>query len=266
MMIPDICPLLFQSRVSSEVAAGRRELNGVFMQQCDVTTLCAADLNPCGWDSSGKCPCTTPNIAKPLCGWWEKGWLGGSMFALCNSVLCNSIVLQLCSTTQPWTRLDSIRSTCLAQQCKNVQLCFYYKLLSLTGLLQPSQVCISNTSTARRQFSVHLIKAAGSLEADVWKMGRLVPESLFVEILHHSNDNRFIYIIGSWRQRNTAWQPGFFSEMYCLAYSTNRSQPGCRGIATLQVPSRWIPAWQPQFSLSILSEEDPWDEDGIVPG
>lgn len=48
----------------------------------------------------------------------------------------------------------------------------------------------------------------------------LVPESVFVVLLYHSNYNQFIHIIGSWRQHNTAWQPGFFSEMYCLAYST----------------------------------------------
>lgn len=51
-------------------------------------------------------------------------------------------------------------------------------------------------------------------------MGCVVPESLFVVLFYHSNDNQFIHIIGRWRQCNTAWQPGFFSEMYCLAYST----------------------------------------------
>lgn len=97
-----------------------------------------------------------------------------------------------------------------------------------------SHKSVPNTSAAWRWFSVYFIKAAGNLEPAVWRMACLVPDSLFAVLLHHSNDNQFIHITGCWRQCNMPWQPGFFLQIYCLAYSTKaKKQPASWGIASL---------------------------------
>lgn len=65
-LIPDICPLLFQSWGSSEVAASWKEPYGGFMQQWDVTTtsLCVTLLHNSVLDPFRKYQCMNVGLLR----------------------------------------------------------------------------------------------------------------------------------------------------------------------------------------------------------